>query len=220
MAQYSPMRRILPFILFAASLSQGQELPKTQEALDKQFREKLLVFYQSPEFTKTAAWDVNLQIAEIARSVYASQPDILRESAKKSFLALPEIKQADIPSAENPVVLPVADLMKAEPEKAGEAMKAFLESKKGAFIFLNNRDVLTVSASAIQMVMRQVENEEHTHKRAILAAYVRDVFHRLNADFLHPKIAVQSLGEWFIVDLEWQEAGFYFPNRIEWRRRS
>ncbi len=102
----SLMRGILLFLLVVASVGQAQEPPMTKEALDKQFREKLVAFYHSPDLSKTAAWDINLQIAEIARSVYAPHPDILRDSAKKSFLALPEIKQEDIPPAESPIVFP------------------------------------------------------------------------------------------------------------------
>jgi hypothetical protein len=75
------------------------------------------------------------------------------------------------------------------------------------------------------MAMQMAVTESHTDsqmvgKRVMLTGYVRDVFHRINDDFLHPKIAIESLGEWFVIDLDWNEIGFYFPSRIEWRRNA
>ncbi len=108
--------------------------------------------------------------------------------------------------------------MRSEPDKAAEAMKAILTSKQGALVFLNNLDAISASATAFKMVMHQSQDNEQSTKRFLLAGHARDVYHRLNGDFANPKIAVKSLGEWFIIDLEWKEIGFYFPSRIEWRR--
>ena len=50
------------------------------------------------------------------------------------------------------------------------------------------------------------------------SGFARDIVYRMNGDPAHPKIAVDSLGEWFIIDLEWEASGLYLPSRIEWRR--
>jgi hypothetical protein len=215
------MRIILPALISIAFAAQGAESPLTKETLDKQFRGKIVAFYHSQDFAHTPMHDLNQQLAELARSVYAAHPDILKESAKKAFLALPPIKPDDIPPADNPIVLPVADFMKTNPKNSAEGFKAYLASKEGGTLFLNNFEAVPASKMAMQMAITQNQPDAQlVGKRMMLTGYARDVFHRLNEDFLHLKIAVQSLGEWFVIDLDWNEIGFYFPSRIEWRRKA
>lgn len=214
------MYKLLLTLFSVAMIAQGAEPLVTKEDLDKQFRDKIVALYHSQDFSKTEIHDLNQQIAELARSVYSSHPDILRESAKKAFLALPTIKPDDIPPADNPIVLPVAELMKTDPKNSAEGFKAFLASKEGGAIFLNNFEAMPAAKMAIQLAITQGQpNLQLVGKRMMLTGYARDIFLRLNDDFLHPRIAINSLGDWFIIDLDWNEIGFYFPSRIEWRRK-
>jgi hypothetical protein len=215
------MNRILPILFSASLLAQGAEPLTTKEKLDGQFREKIVALYHSDDLAHTAIDQLDLRIMNLARSIYSPHPDILKESAKNAFLALPTIKLDDLPPGKNPFVLPIAELLKSDPKNATNGFQSFLASERGGSVFLNCRDAVSASKMAMQMAVTESHTDSQmVGKRVMLTGYVRDVFHRINDDFLHPKIAIESLGEWFVIDLDWNEIGFYFPSRIEWRRNA
>jgi len=192
----------------------------TKNSLDKEFSEKLSAFYHSEEFTKTPPYDLPVQIGKIAHAVYSSHAAVLFEAAKKKFYDLPTISLGDIPKLKKIQELPISELLKVEEAKLSreEVIGKVLQSS-GGIGYRNNVDPAGASVMAVFFAVGQFESaSDFKSKRGILSGFARDVFYRINGDPTHPKIAVDSLGEWFIIDLEWEASGLYLPSRIEWRR--
>jgi hypothetical protein len=216
---------LLLFIPLAACIAEKQP---SKDDLDKQFREKLTVFYMSQDFSKIRMFEIHDKIAEIAYSVYFNHNESLNEFAKKTFEKLPKTTQIDDSLSEEPFSLSIPELFdvlsrlaEESPDKSREAIiKEVLIKTQNGHMFINNYDVVSASKMFMNMAIHQGQpDHDMIIKRGTLTSYVRDAFYRLNDDFLHPKIAVRSIGgELFIIELDWNDMGFYFPNKIEWHR--
>lgn len=200
-------------------LSHGADLPVTKESLDKTFREKIAAFAQSPESTAAGINQFAEKAARIAESVYAGHPDVLQGAAKRSFSALPVVALKDLPAVQPGNNTAAAEIVKAVQAGAADlkAVAQFSRDQAGTVLF-QTFDPARAAKMAMQISLSRGGSPETVGKHAVLSALRPDAFHRLNEDFLHPRIAMESLGIWFLIDLEWQEAGFYLPQRIETHR--
>ncbi len=209
---------IVAFLLIATGLSaEAQDVTKGN--LDDQFRKAAVTFYESPGFATMDVQQVIEKIAEMGRTVYGPHAAILAEIAAESFRDIPKASEDQIVRVESPLVLPISDLMKSEKD-SGRSFEGYLSSGKGSIAYLNNLDLRSAGRMAIQMAVAQSSRADVIGKRSILSGYVKDRVYRLNDDPVHPLIAIDSLGEWFVVAFDWMEQGFYFPARIEWHKKG
>jgi hypothetical protein len=143
------------------------------------------------------------RLGELAAETFGAHPQLLRREAEERFSALP--------------VFPEDDLGAWEEHASWGPIPALPPEAERQWLLVGWDPRRIASWGSTMLLSRELDTEEFS-RRAVLSSYCPDEVYRLGAGD-PPDLVLDSLGDLFVIRVEWTDDGVCRPVSLRWLKR-
>jgi len=194
------MKQQLALLALALIPSAAMVVDDTFDSVRADFRSRVSALLGEQDLSTE---ELSSSIAAAAEATFGAHSDLMRGESEARLGRLPALSAVDLDSYE---------------ELASETLPPLPPEAQGEWLAMAWDPGRVAEWARVWVLARQLGPEELS-RRVLLSSYCPDEVHRLG-DAESPTLVVDSLGELFVVALEWTDRGVGRPVSVRWLRRK
>jgi hypothetical protein len=194
------MKKPLGILALALGTTGAVVSQDTFESVQDGYRQRVVALLHEQAVPTAELED---RIGEIAGETFGAHPQLLRQEAGERLAALP--------------VFPDDDLGAWEEHASWGPIPALPPEAERQWLLLGWDPRRMASWGSSMLLSRELGAEEFG-RRALLSSYCPDELYRLGAAD-PPELVLDSLGDLFVIGLEWTDRGVCRPATLRWMKR-